>query len=280
MASLGSAAVCLLLASSGAVPTLRLSAIPEEVAPQMERRFGPLVAYLERTLGIPVQYLPVPDYAAAVERFARREIDIVYYGGFTFVQARRRTRDAIPLVQREGDAQFRSHFITRSDSGIHSLADLKGKRLAFGSVSSTSGHLMPRFYLKSAGIDPERDLKEVGYSGSHDRTAEWVASGRADAGAINTSIWDKLLEEKRVEVGSLRVFHTTPAYYDYNFTVRADLPPELIARIKQAFLALDYGKPEHRAILDLQRTKRFIETSPENYEGIAEAARAAGLIRE
>jgi phosphonate transport system substrate-binding protein len=265
-----------------AVPStgLRLSAIPEEVPEQMERRFAPLAAYLQEALGTPVVFTPVPDYAAAVERFARHEIDIVYYGGFTFVQARRRTSNALPLVQREGDAEFRTHFITAAKSSIRTLDDLRGKALAFGSISSTSGHLMPRFHLQRAGIRPEKDLREVTYSGSHDRTAEWVEAGRVDAGAINASIWDKLVEEKRIDPRKVRIFYTTPPYFDYNFTVRGDLAPELIERIEKAFLALDYDDPRHRPILDLQRTKRFIETKPENYDGIAEAARAAGLIRE
>jgi phosphonate transport system substrate-binding protein len=258
---------------------LRLSAIPEEGPVEMERRFAPLASYLSEAVGVSVVFTPVPDYAAAVERFGRRELDIVYYGGFTFVQAQRRTRDALPIAQREGDARFRTHFITQVRSGIEGLGDLRGRRFAFGSISSTSGHLMPRYHLQRAGILPDRDL-EVAFSGAHDRTAEWVASGRVDAGAIATSIWDKLVDAGLVDPKKVRVFYTTPDYFDYNFTVRGDLDPVLIERIRTAFLALDYEKPSDRAILDLHRTRRFIATAPENYDHIAVIAREAGLIRE
>jgi phosphonate transport system substrate-binding protein len=259
---------------------LRFSAIPEEAAPEMERRFGPLAAYLEKALGQPVKFVPVPDYAATVERLASKELDLVYYGGFTFVQARRRTGNVVPLVQREEDAHFRTHFITRSGSSIRSLSDLKGRSFTFGSISSTSGHLMPRLYLQKAGIVPEKDLARLDYSGAHDRTAQWVASGRAEAGAINALVWEKLVEEKKVDPRELHVFYTTPDYFDYNISVRGDLDAGLVDRIKRALLALDYQNEAHRKILDLQRTRRFIETRAENYDGIAEAARTAKLIRE
>jgi phosphonate transport system substrate-binding protein len=261
-------------------PVLRVSAIPDEVPTELQRKFKPLGEYLVKQLGMEVKFTPVPDYPATVEGIAGGHLDMVWYGGFTFVQARRRTGNAIPLVQRQEDAQFHSKFIARIGSGIRSLADLKGKSLAFGSPSSTSGHLMPRYYLLKAGIDPERDLAHIAFSGAHDVTAKWVESGKVDAGALNESIWQKLVEEKKIDTSRVAVFYTTPAYFDYNWTVRGDLAPEIVARIKAAFLALDDAKPADHAILDLQRTRKFIETSPENYRSIEEAARSAGLIKE
>jgi phosphonate transport system substrate-binding protein len=259
---------------------LRVSAIPDEAPTELQKKFKPLGDYLAKELGMEVKFVPVTDYAATVEGLAGGHLDLVWYGGFTFVQARRRTGDAIPLVQREEDARFHSKFITRAGSGIKTLADLKGKTLAFGSESSTSGHLMPRYFLLQSGIQPDKDLARYAFSGAHDATAKWVESGKVDAGALNESVWNKLVAEKKVDTSKVEVFYTTPEFFDYNWTVRGDLDPKIVARLRGAFLALDASKPEDKAILDLQRTKKFIETKPENYKGIEEAARSAGLIKD
>ncbi len=266
-------------AGAAAPRVLNVSAIPDEAPTELQRKFQPLGAYLSKQLGMEVKFIPVTDYAATVEGLAGGHLDLVWYGGFTFVQARRRTGNAIPLVQREEDAQFHSKFITRAASGIRSLQDLKGKTLGFGSESSTSGHLMPRYFLMQAGIQPDRDLARYAFSGAHDVTAKWVESGKVDAGALNESVWNKLVEEKKVDPSKVVVFYTTPPFHDYNWTVRGDLDPAIVQKLKAAFLALDAARPEDKAILDLQRTKKFIETRPENYREIEEAARSAGLIR-
>src|SRR5512142_783435 len=178
---------------------LNVSAIPDEAPTELQRKFKPLGDYLSKQLGMEVKFMPVTDYAATVEGLAGGHLDLVWYGGFTFVQARRRTGNAIPLVQREEDAQFHSKFITRAGSGIRSLQDLKGKTLGFGSESSTSGHLMPRYFLMQAGLQPDRDLARYAFSGAHDVTAKWVESGKVDAGALNESVWNELVEKKKVD---------------------------------------------------------------------------------
>jgi phosphonate transport system substrate-binding protein len=271
---------CVLFAApASAQDTLRVSAIPDENPTELQRKFAPLGRYLERELRVKVRFTPVTDYAATVEGLAAKKLDMVWYGGFTFVQARLRTGGAaIPLVQREEDERFRSVFITRADSGINGIADLKGRNFTFGSVSSTSGHLMPRYFLLQQGIDPDRDMR-VAYSGAHDATALQVAGGKVDAGVLNILVWEKLVREKRVDGARVRVFYTTPPYYDYNWTVRGDLDRRLIERIRGAFLALDAKNPEHLEILKLQGATRFIPTKPENYRGIEEAARSAGLLK-
>ncbi len=259
---------------------LRVSAIPDEAPTELQRKFAPLGAYLEKAIGMKVSFVPVTDYAATVEGLAAGKLDLVWYGGFTFVQARRRTGNALPLVQREEDAHFHSKFIVPAASKARTLQDLKGARFAFGSVSSTSGHLMPRFFLLRNGIDPDKDFARVAYSGAHDVTAKWVEAGKVDAGVLNESIWQRLLDERKVDPAKVRVLWTTPEYTDYNWTVRGDLDPKLVAKLRAAFLALDPANPEHGAILDLQRATRFIPTSPERYAQIEEAARAAGLIKD
>ncbi|NHN78353.1 putative selenate ABC transporter substrate-binding protein [Azotobacter chroococcum] len=263
---------------SQAADVLNVSAIPDEAPTELLRKFKPLGAYLEKELGMPVKFVPVADYAAVVEALAADRVDLAWLGGFTFVQTRLKTGNAIPLVQREQDEKFTSKFIS-ADANVKSLQDLKGKTFAFGSVSSTSGSLMPRYFMLKDGIKPEEFFSRVAYSGAHDATVAWVQSGKVDAGVLNASVWDKLVTAGKVDTAKVKVFATTPTYYDYNWTVRGTLDPALAAKIKKAFLALDPAKPEHKAILDLQAASRFIETKPENYQGIEEAARAAGLLK-
>ena len=262
-----------------AADTLRVSAIPDESPTELARKFAPLGKYLEQETGMKVEWTPVTDYAAVVEGLAAKKIDLAWLGGFTFVQARLRTGDAIPIAQRTEDEKFTSKFITAADSGIDKLEDLKGKTFAFGSVSSTSGSLMPRYFLLQHGLDPERDFKRVAYSGAHDATVAWVASGRAAAGVVNASVWEKLLKTGKVDPKQVKVFWTTPPYYDYNWTVRGDLDPALVKKLTAAFLKLDPEKPADKEILQLQRATRFIPTKPENYKKTEEAARSAGLLK-
>ncbi|WP_282876698.1 putative selenate ABC transporter substrate-binding protein [Pseudomonas peli] len=271
-------ALCLSANLSQAAEVLRVSAIPDEAPTELLRKFKPLGAYLEQQLGMKVEFTPVADYPAVVEALATDRLDLAWLGGFTFVQVRLKTGNAIPLVQREQDAQFTSKFIT-ANPDVTSLADLKDKTFAFGSVSSTSGSLMPRYFMLQDGIKPETHFSRVGYSGAHDATAAWVQAGKVDGGVLNASVWDKLVASGKVDSNKVKVFATTPTYYDYNWTVRGTLDPALAEKIKAAFLALDPANPEHKAILDLQAASRFIETSPENYKGIEDAARAADLLK-
>jgi phosphonate transport system substrate-binding protein len=271
-------AVSLSFVTAHAADALRVSAIPDEAPTELIRKFEPLGQYLEKELGMPVKFTPVSDYAAVVESLAADRLDMAWLGGFTFVQTRLKTGNAIPLVQREQDERFTSVFIS-ADPAVNSLQDLEGKTFAFGSVSSTSGSLMPRHFMQKDGIEPERFFKRIAYSGAHDATAAWVEAGKADAGVLNASVWDKLVAAGKVDTTKVRVIATTPHYYDYNWTVRGDLDPALVEKIKAAFLALDPANPEHKAILDLQAASRFIETRAENYQGIEDAARAAGLLK-
>lgn len=261
-----------------AADTLRVSAIPDEAPTELLRKFKPLGAYLEQQLGMKVEFVPVADYAAVVESLAADRLDLAWLGGFTFVQTRLKTGNAIPLVQRAEDEKFTSKIIS-ADPAVKSLQDLKGKTFAFGSVSSTSGSLMPRYFMLQDGIKPESYFSRVAYSGAHDATAAWVQASKVDAGVLNSSVWDKLVKSGKVDTNKVKVFATTPTYFDYNWTVRGTLDPALAEKIKQAFLALDPANPEHKAILDLQAASRFIETKPENYKGIEEAARAADLLK-
>jgi phosphonate transport system substrate-binding protein len=257
----------------------RVTAIPDESPTELARKAAPLIKYLEHKLGVKVEYTPVSDYAASVEALANKQVDLAWFGGFTFVQAQQRSGGkAVPLVQREEDTKFRSVFIT-TDPQIKSVADIKGRNFTFGSQSSTSGHLMPRSFLLSAGIDPDRDFKRVAYSGAHDATVAAVASGKVDAGALNISVWEKLVADKKVDPTKVRVFYTTPTYYDYNWTVHADMPAAQRERLAKAFLDLSPSTPEGKEVLELQRATKFVPTQADNYKGIENAARSAGLLK-
>ena len=257
---------------------LRVTAIPDESPTELARKAGPLMKYLETRLGVKVEFTPVTDYAASVEALVNKKVDLAWFGGFTFVQAMVRSGGkVIPLVQREEDEKFRSVFIT-GDPAILALADLKGKDVSFGSQSSTSGHLMPRSFLLQAGLNPDKDFRRVAYSGAHDATIAAVAAGKVQAGALNISVWDKFVADKKVDPSKVRVFYTTPPYFDYNWTVHADMPAALRDKLSQAFLALSRDTAEGKEILELQRATRFVPTKADNYKGIEAAAQSAGLL--
>ena len=259
---------------------LKVTTIPEEAATEQIRKFGPLTAYLERTVGVKVEFTPVNDYPAAVEALVNKQVDLVWFGGFTHVQAQLRSGGKIvPIAQREEDTQFRSVFITQTDSGIKTLADLKGKQVGFGSQSSTSGHLMPRSFLLQAKIDPDKDFKRVAYSGAHDATIASVVGGRVDAAALDITVWRKFVEDKKVDTAKVSVFYTTPGYFNYNWSVHADMPAALRERITKALLDLSMNNAEGKEILTLNRASKYITTKSENYRDLEAAGRSAGLIK-
>jgi len=257
----------------------RVTTIPEEAATEQVRKFTPIANYLEKKLGMKVEFTPVSDYPAAVEVLVNKKVDLVWFGGFTHVQAQIRSGGKIiPIAQREEDTKFQSVFIAKTDSGIKTLADMKGKQVSFGSASSTSGHLMPRSNLLSAGINPEKDFRRIAYSGAHDATIASVVSGKVDAAALDITVWRKFVAENKVDTKAVDVFFTTPPFFNYNWSVHADMPADLREKVKKALLDLDPATPEGKEILQLNRATRYIPTAAENYKGLEAAGRSAGLI--
>lgn len=258
---------------------LRVTTIPEEAATEQVRKFAPIADYLGKRLGMKVEFTPVSDYPAAVEALVNRKVDLAWLGGFTYVQANIRSGGKIvPIAQREEDTKFQSVFIAKTDSGIKTLKDLAGRQVSFGSQSSTSGHLMPRHFLLEAGLNPEKDFRRIAYSGAHDATIASVVSGKVDAAALDITVWKKFVTENKVDTKAVNVFHTTPGFYNYNWSVHAEMPADLRNRIQRALVELDPATPEGKEILRLNRATRYIPTSPENYKGIEAAGRSAGLI--
>jgi phosphonate transport system substrate-binding protein len=273
---------CTLLAFGAlahAQQVFRVTTIPEEAATEQTRKFGPIAAYLEKKLGMKVEFTPVSDYPAAVEVLVNKKVDLVWFGGFTFVQASIRSGGkVVPIAQREEDTRFQSVFIAKTDSGIKTLADLKGKQVSFGSQSSTSGHLMPRHFLLQAGLNPEKDFRRVAYSGAHDATIASVVSGKVDAAALDITVWKKFTSEAKVDTKAVDVFYTTAPFFNYNWSVHADMPVDLRNKLQKALLDIDPATPEGAEILKLNRATRYVPTTPENYKGLEAAGRSAGLI--
>ena len=256
----------------------RITAIPDEDPTELARKAKPLVQYLSRIIDKEVVYYPVTDYASAVEALVNNKVEMAWFGGFTYVQAKIRSNgEVIPIIQRIEDQGFKSVFIS-SDPSIKSLSDLKGKEVSFGSVSSTSGHLWPRSFLLKEGIDPDRDFKRVAFSGAHDATIISVGSGKVEAGALNFKTWEKFIEQDKVPEG-VRVFYTTPGYYNYNWTIHKDVPKQIRNKIIEGFLELSNETEVGKEILSLQQASGYVTTKDENYVGLEKAAKSAGLLK-
>lgn len=269
----------LMLAAPGraADAPLRVSMIPTTDPSKMLRDAEPLVSRLEKATGRKVTLTIPQNYAAVVEAMVQGQVDVAHLGGFTFVQASKRA-GAVPLVQRERDRQFHSKFITARDD-VRSLADLAGKRFAFGDVNSTSGHLMPAYFMRKEGVDPAV-VDQAIYTGGHDATALAVAERRVDAGALDEAVWERLTREGKVDAGKVHVFWTTPPFYDYLWAARRDLDPAVARKIAEAFLALDPAKPEDRPVLELLSAKgRYVTVDAAAYAPLREAAMREGLLR-
>lgn len=268
----------------GAAPdSIRISAIPDQDPEILARNYGLLADYLSEQLGVEVTYVPVTEYQAAVSAFRVGDLDLVWFGGLTGVQARLLVPGAEAIAQRDIDARFTSVFIAGTDTGIEpvdsveGLAVLAGHSFTFGSESSTSGRLMPQYFLSRAGVELSDFAGEVGFSGSHDKTIELVESGTYDAGVLNSQVWRARLDAGEVDTSRVRVIFETPPYYDYHWVMRPELAP-LKERIVDALLSLDPSDPDEGAILEFFGAGAFITTTDANYAQIEEVARQIGAI--
>jgi phosphonate transport system substrate-binding protein len=258
-------------------PLLRVSMIPTTAADKMLRESAPLQAYLEQATGARVELTIPLNYAAVVEAFGADKVDIAYFGGFTYVQASKRF-GAQPLVQRDRDQAFHSLFITQADSPISSLADLAGKSFAFGDVNSTSGHLMPEYFLRKASVDPDVIARAI-YSGGHDATALAVVNKKVDAGALDEAVYARLTKDGKLDAAKLKVFYTSPPFFDYIWAAREALDPALAGAFRKAMLALDAANPQHKPVLDLLQATRYVAADDASYDKLREAATTAGLLK-
>jgi phosphonate transport system substrate-binding protein len=251
--------------------------IPTTDPSKMLREAEPLISYLERETGMKVEMTIPTNYAAVVEAIANDQVDIAYLGGFTYVQASNRS-GVIPLVQRDQDQNFHSVFITHQDSGITSLSDLSGHSFAFGDVNSTSGHLMPEYFMREAKVD-QNVIGRAIYTGGHDATALAVANKRVDAGALDETVYQKMVADGKLDPSKAKVFLTSPPFFDYVWVARNGLDAKLQEAFSSAFLKLDEGETQHRAVLDIMRAKKYVRANNADYDKLRQAARDAGLLK-
>jgi phosphonate transport system substrate-binding protein len=257
--------------------TLRVSMIPTTDPSKATREMQPLVDYLGNRTGAKVEMTIPTNYAAVVEALINDQVDVAHLGGFTYVQASRRA-GVKPLVQRDRDREFHSKFVTQPGSPIQSLADLKGHSFAFGDVNSTSGHLMPEYFMRQAKLDAEVIGKAI-YTGGHDATLLAVANGKVDAGALDEAVFQRLTTTGKVDPAKVRVFWTTPAFFDYVWVARKGLDAKVSGAIANAFLALNDADPQQKQILDALSAKKYLTAEDTSYDKLRQAAEQAGLLR-
>ncbi|GAA1436720.1 putative selenate ABC transporter substrate-binding protein [Microlunatus lacustris] len=269
--------------------TLRISAIPDRDPAELAARENALAGYLSTSLGVPVEYVPVTDYAASVSLFKTGDLDLVFYGGLTGVQARQQVPDAVLLAQRDIDARFKSVFIANRAAGVGEvddvagLAALRGKRFTFGSESSTSGRLMPEHFLAEAGVTSATDFAgRPGFSGSHDKTVDLVESGSFEAGVLNVQVWEDRVGAGTVDLDDVEVVLTTPTYHDYHWIAGPELDDRLgdgsTDRLRDALLGLDGSDPTESAVLDLYGASAVVAAGPQDHAEIEQIARRLGLL--
>jgi phosphonate transport system substrate-binding protein len=269
---------------------LTIGAIPDQDPEKLQRLYEPLAQYLSKELGVQVVYKPVIDYPAAVTAFKVGDLDLVWFGGLTGVQARLQVPGAEVVAQRNVDEKFTSVFIANTAANIPAfqdvagLAALKGKRFTFGSETSTSGRLMPQHFLAQAGVKLE-DFKggQPGFSKNHDATIELVTAGTYETGVLSKKVWAKNLADGKIAADKVQVLFETPTYFDYHWVINPGVKerfgPDFSAKVKAAFLKLDPAVAEQKAILDLFTADKFIETKPENYATIEQIGRTIGKIK-
>ena len=259
---------------------IRVCGIPDENPTELARKYQPLVDHLQKHLGVKVVYVPVIDYGAAVAALGAGKIDFAWLGGFTFVQAKVMS-GARPVVMRDIDREFHSVFIANTAAGINKPEDLRGKSFAFGSKSSTSGHLFPRYFLSTQfKIDADKDFAGAPiYSGAHDATVKMVESGKVQAGALNIEVWQRLVAGDKFDKAKVKAIWTTPPFVDYVWAARKDLPAATVQTFADAFLTLDAAKPDEKAVLDLQGAKKFVTAKADDFNIIEQVGRSTGLLK-
>ncbi|NDJ18329.1 putative selenate ABC transporter substrate-binding protein [Myxacorys almedinensis] len=275
--------------SAAQAKTFVTGAIPDQDPEKLQRLYGKLSSYLEQELGVAVSYQPVTDYTAAVTAFKVGDLDMVWFGGLTGVQARLQVPGAEALSQRDIDARFHSVLIANKNSALKPMRDaqeltnLKGRTFTFGSESSTSGRLMPQYFLQQAGVTLTDFKGQAGFSKNHDATIELVTAGTYDAGALNEQVWQKRLMEGKIDQSRVEVIWRSPEYYDYHWVINPSVKQrfgeDFPQKVQAALMKLDPTVPEQKEILELFGAEKFIATKNENYAQIEQVGREIGKIK-
>ncbi|MDH3230546.1 MAG: phosphate/phosphite/phosphonate ABC transporter substrate-binding protein [Alphaproteobacteria bacterium] len=264
-------------ASKETPDVLRVGVLPDQSPEMLEQRFLPLLDYLGAEIGMPFQLVVPGDYAALLDMFQRHEIDIAYFGGLTYLKAHD-TGNARALVMRDVDTRFRSSFLARPDRPETTITDFRGKTLAFGSRLSTSGHLMPRHFLRQRNIEPESWFASIVYSGAHDETAMLVRDGKVDLGVVNTEILESMFRDGRLRRDEVRVVDQTPPYTDYVWAMRVGIDAGLHDRVVFAFLKLSPAEAEDAAILTNLGAGGFLPAPESEFGSLRKIAMSLGLL--
>ena len=261
---------------------LVFTAIPDEDESKLKERFGPMSEYLSKTLDIEVSYVPVKSYAAAVSAFRNGQVQLAWFGALSGVQARSTVPNSQALAQGVEDQAFWTYLIAHKSTGLKvgDVIDknMRGMTMTFGSKSSTSGRLIPEFYLTERfGESPDKVFERVGYSGNHSRTLRLVESGSYDVGAINYAVWERELAAGNIDTNAVKVIWKTPAYPNYQWSIRGDVDAQFGAgfsdEVKAALLAMDDPK-----LLKSFARSAFIPAQNSDYAPIKRTAQQVGLI--
>lgn len=264
---------------------LTIGAIPDQDPEVLQRLYGTVASSMGRATGLTVSYRPVTDYGAAVSLFRTGDLDLVWFGGLTGVQARLQTPGARVIAQRDIDAKFHSVFVVNKSTGLAAsddLAPLARLRFTYGSRTSTSGFLMPAYFLSQQGVGPRGFPGGPGFSGSHDATLQLVASGSYQAGALNEQVWTSRVKAGKVDP-AVQLYSRTPAFHDYSWTLGPGavdrLGAQLPDRLEKHFLGLSVDDADDKRVLDLFGAARFIRAQSSDYAQIEQIGRQLGLIR-
>lgn len=256
--------------------TLRVGFPPDENPAEIIRKNQPLLEYLKQATGFVKVEIIVPEtYTAAIEEMAQGNLDMVYFGGLTYVLAKRDV-DITPIVRGKvgGTTDNFSYIITRKDSGIKHIKDLTGRHFVFGDVASTSGHLIPHQALRKHGIDPNADFSKLEYTGAHDKTAYAVFQKKADAGAMNSRLFPILVEQGKIDGQQMMILWKSEPFADYPWAVRTALGADIISRLTNAFVSLKDEK-----MLKLLKVEAYEKTTDADFNNIRTAAKTLGFMR-
>jgi phosphonate transport system substrate-binding protein len=258
------------------------TAIPDEDETRLRERFDQVASYLSKALGVNVEYVPVKSYPAAVAAFTNNQVQLAWFGGLTGVQARRAVPGSQAIAQGVEDRAFVSYFIAHRSTGLEAgdgfPAGIAGRTFSFGAKSSTSGRLMPEFYIrKHLGKAPEQVFRRVGFSDDHSKTIALVGSGAYEVGAVNYAVWDNELKAGKIDPTQVRVIWKTPPYPDYNWSVRGDADQVwgkgFTARLAAALL----GMKDEKLLAAFPRSG-FVPARNADYDAILSVARSVGLL--
>lgn len=278
------AASVVFFACSAAVSaeTLVFTAIPDEDETKLVERFRGIADYLSENLDVDVRYIPVKSYAAAVSAFRNNQVQLAWFGGLSGVQARALVPGSQAIAQGVEDEAFYSHIIAHKSTGLDEAEDLpeelRGKTFTFGSKGSTSGRLIPEYYIREAFNEaPDDVFSRVGFSGNHTRTLRLVEAGTYEVGAINFSVWDKETKDGNVDTDAVKVIWTTPSYPNYQWSIRGDADERFgegfTDRVQQALLNM-----KDEELLNSFPRSGFIPVSNDAYKPIEVVGKQIGII--